>query len=266
MLVARVIAFLLIVSLGRAAEPAKPECVAANESGQDLRRAGKLREAREKFASCVVTSCPPAVRDDCAERLREIEKASASVVFEVKDARGNDLSTVNVTVDGQPLTTKLDGSALDVDLGEHTFRFEGEGKFLEEKLVIREGEKNRRERIVLGPTRAESPRAETPSRVPAIVAFAVGGVGLVVGLVFMGVWLGDPCATGNTCTMADRNDHEGKLKGFSAGMGIGFTVAGIGSAVGTILLFTSAGPPTKSAIGARLRIGLGSLGVEGRFW
>jgi len=264
---ARAIAFLLIVSSARATEPSKRECVAANEAGQDLRRAGRLRDAKQQLAMCVATACPPAVRDDCTDRLRELEKAAASIVFEVKDAQGNDLSAVSVTIDGQPLVTKLDGTAVDVDLGEHTFRLEAERQSVEKTLVIREGEKDRHERIVL-PARVESLRARTATRAPAIAAFGVGGVGLIVGIVFTGVWASTDCATNDRAQICDqehKSSQQATLVGLSAGIGIGFAVAGIGALAGTILLVTSAKPDHTSVSRIRSRFGVGWGGIEGRF-
>jgi hypothetical protein len=74
-----------------------------------------------------------------------------SIVFVARDIAGNDLTAVAVTMDGQPLADKLDGRAMAIDPGEHTFRFEGAGlQPLEKRLVIYEGDKERREAIEIG--------------------------------------------------------------------------------------------------------------------
>lgn len=92
----------LAVMLARsvvAAEPAptKAECIATSESGQDLRHAGKHRDARAHFSVCVADSCPGPVREDCAQRLHEIRKAMPTVVFEVTDSDGNDVPSMVIT-------------------------------------------------------------------------------------------------------------------------------------------------------------------------
>jgi len=267
MLVARAFAVLLIVSLARAAAPTKQDCVSANEAGQDLRRSGKLHTARERFATFVAASCPPAVREDCAERLREVEKATASVVFEVKDSSGNDLSAVRVSVDGEQIATKLDGTAIDVDLGEHTIRFEADGKAIDKKFLIREGERDRHESVTLGARSTSKPiDGKTMSRVPAIIAFSAGGVGLIVGIAFTGAFVSEPCATSACDLQGDaRSAQQSKLAGYSAGIAVGFIVAGLGAITGTILLLTSSSPTKASAVYLRPQIGLGWTGVEGRF-
>jgi hypothetical protein len=195
---------LLVTSIAAADELTKQECVSANESAQDLQRLGKLREARGRLAVCVSESCPGPVREDCAARLAEVDKAMPSLVFEVRDESDRDLSAIRITMDGQPLTDKLDGAAIPVDLGEHRFVFEAQGFARESRtLVMRQGDKNRRERIVLL-TAHVAPPMSTASTTPAVsestaekpagdgsaqrlLGLALGGagvVGVVVGSVF----------------------------------------------------------------------------------
>jgi hypothetical protein len=192
----------LVASLGTlpalAAEPTKQQCVAANDAAQDYRQQGKLHAAREKLALCVSQSCPGPVREDCAQRLEELDRVTPTVVLEAIDAAGNDLSAVRVTLDGQPLADKIDGAAIAVDPGEHHLVFETEGQpSVEKTVVLREGEKGRRIRAVLGGTaeprstrEAAKPEApEAPSdgsgqRTVGLVLAGAGVVGVVIGSVF----------------------------------------------------------------------------------
>ena len=103
-----------------AADPTKEQCIAANDHAQEFRQAGKLSKAREQLVLCVAQSCPGPVREDCAQRLDEVDKAMPTIVFVVKDASGNDVSGVSVTMDGQPLAAKLTGAAVAVDPGSIT--------------------------------------------------------------------------------------------------------------------------------------------------
>jgi hypothetical protein len=132
------------------AGPTKAQCIAASEDGQDLEHAGKLREARSKLAMCVAASCPGVLREDCAQKLGDVGKRIPTVVFAAKNAAGDDLTDVRVTVDGAPLVEQLDGTAVELDPGEHRFTFEAEGLPRTTKsFVLREGEKGRHELIVL---------------------------------------------------------------------------------------------------------------------
>jgi hypothetical protein len=107
------------------------------------------------------------VRDDCAQRLDELERAQPTVVFDARDGSGNDFTEVTVTLDGRPLAIRLDGHALAVDPGEHTFLFQVAGQpAVSRTFVLKEGEKDRRERIVVGPA-VVTPVPQQPAVVPA---------------------------------------------------------------------------------------------------
>jgi hypothetical protein len=157
---------LFATSSADAAKPTKHECAAANESAQDLRRAGKLREARARLSVCTAASCPGPIREDCAQRLKEVEAALPTVVFVAKDAAGNDLSAVRVAMDGDPLIDKLGGGAIAVDPGEHRFAFESEGlRRMESVVLVREGDVDRQVLVVLKPV--PSPASAEPASVSA---------------------------------------------------------------------------------------------------
>jgi hypothetical protein len=162
------IAALTWASAPALADVTKGQCVDANGKAQELRREGKLGEAREQLRLCSVPSCPAIVRDDCTKRLDDLERAQPTIAFEVKDATGADFSVVTVFVDGKPLATHLVGTALPVDVGEHVFTFEVSGQpRVSRTLVITEGEKGRRERIVIGTADARpSPPASSPTPEP----------------------------------------------------------------------------------------------------
>jgi serine/threonine-protein kinase len=141
----------LIPAAASAADPTTADCLAAADSSADLRPAHKLRAAREKLLICSAATCPLDVRNECIRRVAEVNAAIPTIVFETKDASGNDVAAVKVTMDGQVLATRLEGVALSIDPGEHSFAFEAAGQPpLQKSFVIREGEKERRERIVFG--------------------------------------------------------------------------------------------------------------------
>jgi hypothetical protein len=179
---AKLLCFSLVASAGFAAEAlgsasavadvTKDQCIDANAKAQELRRDGKLAAAREQLRTCMAPSCPSIVRDDCTKRLDDLERAQPTVAFEVKDAAGTDLTAVTVSVDGTLLADRLAGTALPVDIGEHVFTFEVAGQApVSRTLVITEGEKGRRESIVIGSTNAVPPVAAPapPTQAPAPV-------------------------------------------------------------------------------------------------
>jgi len=267
-----------------AAEPTKDECIAANETAQDLRQAGKLLEARTKLVLCVATSCPGPLREDCAQRLTEMDSVMPSIVFEVKDSAGNDVSAVTATIDGRPYAERLDGRPISVDPGEHRFVFTADGGATAEKtLVVREGEKDRRERIVLGiaaaPVVTEGTAASVAERsgfaldrIPTVayVAAGVGVVGLAIGI---GTGIaatskhsaleGEGCpSSGGTCPpTASQSDLDSfhSLKTWST---VGYVIGAAGIVGGvTFWLIVPKGTETKASIW----IGPDSAGFAGTF-
>jgi len=135
----------------RAADPTIPQCLAAAEGALALRRQHKLRDARSELVICSARTCPADVRAECVRRVGEVNAALPTVVFEAKDVAGDDLSAVRVTIDGQPLALVLDGAALAIDPGLHVFVFETPGQQpVRKQFVIREGDRERHERITLG--------------------------------------------------------------------------------------------------------------------
>jgi hypothetical protein len=168
------VAFALAIAFASipAAATTKDQCIDANGRAQELRREGKLAAARVELDQCVHPSCPPLIRDDCAKRLDDLEGAQPTIAFEVKDAAGADVSVVKITVDGTPLAARLTGMALPVDIGDQLFIFEAVGQPpVTRRLVVTEGEKGRREIIVLG-SASSSTRATLPPGVAAAVVSA----------------------------------------------------------------------------------------------
>jgi hypothetical protein len=187
------IAVAVFSASARADGPTKRDCVAANESAQDLRGAGKLREARQKLAICISESCPGPIREDCAQRLQEVEAAIPTITIEAVDTEGHDLTNVRVTMDGAPLVQELGGTALIVNPGEHRFVFDASGYHQKsDTFVVREGERNRNLRVVLETTApvAPPPDVSTPSndgtirRTIGVGLGAAGTAGILLGAVF----------------------------------------------------------------------------------
>jgi hypothetical protein len=83
-----VIAGTAIAPRAFAADPTKQECVDANEKGQSLRQRESRAEARAQFVVCLASSCPEPVREDCADRIAEIERSEPAAVVIADDGGG----------------------------------------------------------------------------------------------------------------------------------------------------------------------------------
>jgi len=267
----------------RAAEPTKQQCVEADDDAQDLRQAGKLRRAREKLAVCAAAACPAIVRDDCVQRLVEVDAAMPHVVFQAKDGAGNDLTDVQVTIDGAPLAQRLDGASLKVDPGRHLFVFTAAGlPSVTKKLVLAEHDQGRREIIVLGPVQAGPLAAAPPSAPPSPVAsssmsplqlggLATGGVGvagLIIGSVF-GVMTGSAwsaqktdCPSATNCPNHAQalSDHATMSTDSAIATGA-FVAGGALIAVGTAIYFMGARSEATTGIVATPALSPGGRGA-----
>ena len=237
-----------ISMLPRAASAAdeKIACANASDSGQKLRDEGKLVKARQEFLVCARDVCPATIKKDCADWLNQSEASLPSVVLGAKDAHGQDLASAKVTIDGQPSDEKLEGKAMFVDPGPHTFRFEIPGeKPIEQQIVVREGEKNRaisvsweKAQLSQNPGGATPPPTEPeskPSHVPAYVAGGIGIAAVGVGAIFAIIGTGDyndlknGCGQTKTCT--DDQVSPVKTKIVIADIAFGVGIVAIGTAV-----------------------------------
>jgi hypothetical protein len=158
-------------------------CVASYERSQVLRRDHKLGRAREELRSCARATCPALVRNDCITWLDQVQAAFPSLTIRaVKD--GNDVAKVKVIEDNEVVATQLDGSALEVEPGEHAFRFETEGAPpVTMTIVVRERERDRVVPVTFvtphhaGSTSRRDAQAPQSRPVPPGI-FVLGGVGL----------------------------------------------------------------------------------------
>jgi hypothetical protein len=173
----------------------KAACLDAASKGQTLRDAHKLVEARQQLRICAAATCPAVVQTDCVGWLADVEQALPSVVVSAKSGAGADLVDVKVSVDGQLLSSRIDGQAVAMDAGPHTFHFEGaDGTSLDQQVVVREGEKNQTIAVVLGKPATtqegqlgQPPPASTGLGTQKVLGLVVGGVGvagIAVGSVF----------------------------------------------------------------------------------
>ena len=156
----------------------KDACIVAYEQTQTAKRDGKLVDARAQAALCARPECDVLLTKDCARWMRELDASIPSVVLEARTPRGTELTDVHVTLDGAPLVERLDGKGLDLDPGKHVFRFERRGASAQETVLVREGERNRRVRVVLGDD-ARGPPGEVESPGVPTGVFLFGGAAIV---------------------------------------------------------------------------------------
>jgi hypothetical protein len=272
----------------------KQVCADAYEKSQSLRDDGKLLKSREQLRLCARAECPDAIAKTCAEWLTQIEQRLPSIVLSAKNGSGADLVDVRVTMDGADLTSKLEGRAVEVDPGAHTFVFEGADGRVEQQFVVKQGAKDQALAVTLGkpavpPLADAQPSTSEPAPSPSggtstlrYVGYGVGGLGLVglgLGVIF-GLQANskfdeskkDPNGTG--CDANDFCGAQGKQARSDAQSAgtlstVGFVAGGVLLATGVALVVFAPSSSKSSVQTARLApmvgANAGGIMIGGRF-
>lgn len=236
--------------------PAPIDCPSASEDGQRLRSQNKYRAAHDRFRSCSQATCPSVVRNDCVKWLGELEETMPSIVVAVTDEHGIDMSEVEISVDGEMVRSRLDGTPLPLDPGPHELRATASNRIpTTSPLVVRVGEKNRLVRLKFAPEigtasapptepareRSASPAAPPRARIthsyaPPPLTILLGGVGALALGTFaalgvtaksdLGV-LRDTCAP--SCAQADLDSVQTRMLLADLALGAGIVALGTGT-------------------------------------
>jgi len=258
--------------LGVAEAHADDSCNEAYTQTQVLRRAGKLRAARQALITCSQETCTSAVRTDCVKWADEIERALSTVVFDVRRHDGTEVTDVKVYAGGELIASSIDGRQVAMDPGDTVLRFVRGADAVEKRVLIREGEKFRTLRVDL-PAAATiaappPPPAAAPPPPPAeraadasswevpTASWILGGVSLA-GFVTFGVLasvgygsegdLRDGCFRTLSCSSADVSSVRTQYLVGDIGLGVG--IVALAAAVGVWLVERSA--PRAAAGGRR---------------
>jgi hypothetical protein len=269
------------------AKSTKKLCVDDNAEAQDLRRSGRFAEAIEHLNRCAARACPAIVRDDCTSRLNDLNLVQPSLVFEVRNPFGMDLVSIRVSMDDQLLTERLDGTPLKVDPGSHVFTFEAPNQpIVTGRILIREGEVARHERVVIGhllsSAEGASPALNAPiaqeSRGPArsqrqVLGLSAAGVGVasvvlgtVFGLMARSAWTEAKKACGGDAShcsnISDANTNRSEALTDATVSTAAFIAGGVLIAGGAVLYVTGR-PQEKMSEGLALAADIksGSLGA-----
>lgn len=226
----------------------KIKCANAYEQAQRTRNEGLFRASRENLLICADDLCPPVLRNECVKWLGENDAATPTVMIVARDSAGNEVSDVAVTIDGTKVLERLDGKAMPVDPGVHTFRFARTGSdTVEQKVLIREAEKRRPVLVTFGaaavPAVPEKPSSATGG-IPA-GTWILTGLGVVALGVSVPMYIGyfdkksrlDKCSPG--CNPADGDSARRQL--LSANVATWIGVAAIASG----LIVWAATPSTR---------------------
>lgn len=245
-------------------------CASAADQAQQLRDEGKYRRAREQMLTCARDVCPAPIKRDCLEWLSSLEQVAPTIVISAKDG-ASDVTDVKVSMDGTSITERLDGKPFPVDLGEHVFKFEYQGKQKEEKVLIGAGQKVRTISVQFGNPNggstgagagSDAPVGDGSEHKPGSIApsLVFGGIGLVA----LGSWaffgLSGTSEVNDMesnckphCAQSDVDAARTKLIIADVSLGVGIVSLG----VATYLFFTR---PTGNA---EIKTGFRSIRFDG---
>jgi hypothetical protein len=248
-------------------------------------RSGDLIEARKKLVFCGGAECPEVMHADCQQWLASVEASMPTVVFQISSATGATPEGARMSLDGAE-AIPLDGRALPVNPGEHEAVFEASGfRTSSRRLVISEGEKLRREMVVLDPLPVPKVTTELPAKrlqkaneptkaqpasrrltVPVIVAASAAALA-GAGALYFGLAARSDDRDLDKCTPSctrDQVDHV-KREYVLTNLSIGLAVAGVTTATLLYLYSGKSTSPTTTTVGLSAGPGLLGLGATGSF-
>jgi hypothetical protein len=238
---------------------------------------GKLLFARENAVSCA-RACAKAdaaelksLGEECLNQwIPRLETDIPTVVLVVRDASGKETSAFKVELDGAPLALGADGKAIELDPGNHSFRFLSDGQSaVSVTLPIKQGEKNKRIEGNLGAR--ETPASTTDSLIYAGIGIAAGGAVLgAIGGVLLGVATSDyssaeedgSCDADGFCNQAGYDRRASAVELFDAGTGVAIA-GGVVLVAGVVTAIIGAAMPDGREVGGlRLRPSARGLSLE----
>ncbi len=141
------VAVVLCASSASAKDSKRAICKAANdlyESAVDKEKDGHLREAGTLASQCAEATECGVIVSRCKALTEKLAIETPTVVPLCSDEKGQPKVDVEVKVDGEVLTSQLDGRALPLEVGLHDITFGTDGKVIAtQKVMILEGQRNR---------------------------------------------------------------------------------------------------------------------------
>jgi hypothetical protein len=218
-------------------------CDAAYEAAQSMRDAKKLMAARDQLRACSSATCPAFMVKECTGWLSEVEPRIPSIVLVASDGNGAPLPNVKVAIDGATASRNVDGTAWEVDPGQHSFAFTlADGTRVDKTALVVEARKEQRITVTV----ATAPEHAFPYKPVGYAAGGVGVLGVVLGSIFGMEALSTKsnnctnglCRSGGAATAYD----QGTISTVS------FVVGGLFLAGGAVLLYMA---PQKTSSQAR---------------
>ncbi len=223
----------------------KAECVGAHVEAQAAKIARHYLEARTKLRACAREACPGLVREDCVTWLGDLEKTVPSVILDA-DVDGQQATSTRVYLDGKLIVDHLDGKTVELDPGEHRFRFEVAGfPPQDQDVVVSEGVQRRviaanfQHEVPTLPA-AQSRARPGPRPIPPAVwiSGAVSVAALASTAVFGALATSEKNSLSLSCSPFCSDSQTGTLRGYALASDVSVGVAAAAALLGGYLFLS----------------------------
>lgn len=178
---ALILAVIAALFVPEARADGRQQCIEAYEGAQRLHREDNLLAARDRAAACKKL-CPAPFIADCTRWEADWTAAIPSVLLEAKDARGEKVAGVRVSIDGSTPEPLKDGP-MPLNPGKHTVAFVGaDGRIVERTVTLAPRERDRRVVALfdapLQPQPTPRPEPVASEREVPVASWVLGAIGL----------------------------------------------------------------------------------------
>ncbi len=146
----------------------KRVCVESYYKAKESLQSGRLLDAKEPLGRCARPACGSFLQQECTVLYLQMDSDVPSVVPVVVDAADGAGAAFEVKMDGELLTSKLDGIAIPINPGWHEFSFSTENRvFATQRILIAQGQRNRPISVSQRPPEGKTPAAPASLRTKA---------------------------------------------------------------------------------------------------
>jgi hypothetical protein len=239
------------------------------------RNQGKLLEALALYEKVAAEPVPRGAPDQFAKAVASARGELDILKLRVPSVRvsvsGAPAAQTRVTIDGAQVSSAEQDAGKQLDPGDHEVVAEAGGAASARKTItLTAGESAWVELVLQKPVKPSAAPA-AGSRVPAVIAFGVGGAGVAVGAITGSLALvkindiRSRCSADGHCLKSDQPEAD-KAKVLITASTVGFVAGGVGLAAGTLLWILRPGAAkAKEQASTHVEIGIGSIAIGGRF-
>lgn len=139
------LAIAIVATTGTAwAEEDPDACISTHADAQVLAKAGKMIEARKKFALCATEACPKVIQKDCKNLGMAVEKWIPTLRLGLMEHDGTAVKDFRAEVDGVAIAPEVANQPIPVDPGERRIRFSASDHPATDVTVpVKKGDKDR---------------------------------------------------------------------------------------------------------------------------